>query len=199
MSKHKKISKEAKLAIVAGGVILGAMSFHPPTASADEKLPEGKHWKADAEPKMELVSFNGGASCYRQAWSTSVLVKLNVPATPANREALIAWSKAEGGHFKNKAAHNLLNTNRPMKGSWKAIGLDSIQGYPTPEAGVEATVASINLPNFAGIRTALKRGSDTQGVINAAAAAPWAMSHYKGYGWSALRSQARTDLAVSCS
>lgn len=69
MSKRKKqkLSKEAKLVIAAGGIVLGAMSYHSPAANADMAAPEGKHFRADAhaEPSSKpKVNFGPLSSKY---------------------------------------------------------------------------------------------------------------------------------------
>jgi hypothetical protein len=142
--------------------------------------------------------YNGSQSCYLQQWSTDVLKGIGAPVQADTQEVMVAWADIEAGHFGNAAKHNPLNTNRPTKNSFVAIGLDSIRGYNTPEAGVEATVQSLKLPAFAKIVAGFRRGNDPQGTVTAIKAAPWAMSHYKGVSWTTWRAKARQQLAEQC-
>ena len=187
----KSKSKSGKIG-VKGWLVISAAGFVGASAIGQS----GKEPAASAA--TATGSYGSTPSCYRQQWSTDVLNGIGAQVKADTQEIMVAWSMIEAGHFGNAAKNNPLNTNRPTKDSYVAIGLDSIRAYKSPEAGVEATVESLKLPAFAPIVKKFKQGNDPQGTIAAIKNAPWAMSHYQGISWGVWRERARQELAAPC-
>ena len=45
----------------------------------------------------------------QEEWAKELLSRLGIKATTPNVTALVAWAKAEGGHWNNTARFNPLN------------------------------------------------------------------------------------------
>jgi len=99
---------------------------------------------------------------------TGILKGVGAPITPANLTALSAWHQAEGG----QAANNPFNTTQPLQGatSYNSVG---VRNYPTPEAGIQATVQTLTNGRYGNILGALKAGNDPTAVARAIAQSPW--------------------------
>src|SRR5690349_15122553 len=97
-----------------------------------------------------------------------ILRGVGAPITPANLTALQAWHQAEGG----QAANNPFNTTQPLQGatSYNSVG---VRNYPTPEAGIQATVQTLTNGRYGNILGALKAGNDPTAVARAIAQSPW--------------------------
>jgi len=61
-------------------------------------------------------------------WAEALLGSLGDQASPENMRALIAWERAEGGHWANSARFNPLNTTQPEPGSWSMNSV-GVQAY----------------------------------------------------------------------
>lgn len=99
---------------------------------------------------------------------TGILKGVGAPITPANLTALQAWHQAEGG----SASNNPFNTTQPLAGAtpYNSVG---VRNYPTPEAGIQATVQTLTNGRYGNILGALKQGSDPVAVAKAIAQSPW--------------------------
>lgn len=97
-------------------------------------------------------------------WMLYVCQKLGVPYNTANRKFLYGWWVAEGGNNGPKrniwpsAKYNWLNSNLHWPGSTTYNRSADIQNYPSWTAGVQATVATLKLAQYADIRGAMKTG-----------------------------------------
>jgi cell wall-associated NlpC family hydrolase len=100
-------------------------------------------------------------------WRIQVLKELSAttgidyPVTEANLRNLGAWWRAEGGHSKNTAQWNWLNTTRRMPGSKVMPGGNSagVQWFPDFRTGVRATVQTLNNGYYGSILAALRNGN----------------------------------------
>ena len=116
----------------------------------------------------------------QQAWAKDFLSRLGKPTTPDNIKAITTWMAWEGGHWKNSAHYNPLNTTLNAQGasSMNKVGVKSYLDY---EQGMKATIDTINAGKYGypKILDALSSGHDTQGVINAVNSSKWG-THIKG-------------------
>jgi hypothetical protein len=110
-----------------------------------------------------------------QEWARDFLSRLGVPVSPDNERVIIAWERAEGGHFVNSAHFNPLNTTLRQPGSTSINGV-GVQSYPDYETGMAATLTTIRANYYAEVITALEAGNNPQGVIDAIGASPWGTS-----------------------
>ena len=105
-------------------------------------------------------------------WATKFLTKLGKPVTDANLKAMTTWMAYEGGHWKNSANYNPLNTTQKAVGasSMNSVGVKSYQSW---DQGFQATVDTINNGRYKGILKALSAGNDTNAVLSAVNKSPW--------------------------
>lgn len=105
-------------------------------------------------------------------WATALLNRLGVQPTPAAKRALVGWVQAEGGHWKNQARFNPLNTTQPMPGAGNTGSQGNIKQYTSWDQGLNATVKTLRNGRYGGILQALA-GSDPAAVARAIGASPW--------------------------
>jgi peptidoglycan hydrolase-like protein with peptidoglycan-binding domain len=105
---------------------------------------------------------------YSQSVGLDILARCPAPTTAANLLALKAWAQAEGG----LARWNPFNTERPWPGAID-YNPQGVKSYPSEQAGINATVETLQQGNMAGIMLALKRGSNAYDVAYAIEASPW--------------------------
>lgn len=111
---------------------------------------------------------------------TQLLRQGGYPVTPANLQALAAWQKAEGGWTNNRAAFNPLNTTH---GSYPAMNSVGVRIYPNLQTGVKATLDTLNLPYYRGIRSLLKSGNpNIDQFAQAVYTSPWGTKRGIGSG-----------------
>ena len=108
----------------------------------------------------------------RTSWAADLLGRMKLPQTRANLTAVVAWERAEGGHFKNSARFNPLNTTQPAPGS-STINGHGVRRYRSYESGMRATVETLRLGHYRGVRAALRRGGSAAAVAAAVVASPW--------------------------
>lgn len=118
----------------------------------------------------------------QQDWAKDFLSRLGKPTTDSNIKAVTTWMAWEGGHWKNTANWNPLNTTMPAAGasSMNKVGVKSYTDY---EQGMQATLNTIkvNKYGYPAILKALESGNNTQGVIDAINSSKWG-THIKGGG-----------------
>ena len=98
------------------------------------------------------------------AWSEAILAALGAPATNANIESLGYWMQNEAGSPPSGmvGANNPINVSEPGYGGTpiRAEGHGYyLLSYPTPQAGIAATVAYLENGSYGGIVAALRAGS----------------------------------------
>src|SRR4051812_28821245 len=103
-------------------------------------------------------------------FAEAVLQGLGLPATPANLGVMVAWENEEGGHWNNSRKYNPLNTTYKMPGASYGGQQGNIASYTSWDQGVAATVKTLALPAYAGIRSALQAGNNPQAVASAVGA-----------------------------
>ncbi|MGV1036322.1 MAG: hypothetical protein ACOYD0_04760 [Candidatus Nanopelagicales bacterium] len=153
-------------AVLAAGCLVG------PVASAQAV----GHPAADPPP---TTSPSSAADQQEPAISTpgdfaiALLNRANWPVTGNNVCAVIAWERAEGGHFVTGSSRfNPLNTTQPMPGDsiFNSVG---VRNYPNWNTGLTATVSTLALPYYNYIRLALGDGRDAASVIEAVGNSLW--------------------------
>jgi len=110
-----------------------------------------------------------GAGSTGTAWARSLLAAGGWPATGCNTGAVVAWERAEGS---TPAWHNLLDTTLREPGS-HPVNSVGVQAYPSVQAGLAATVATLRGGPYGPILAALAAGDNAQAVADAVAASPW--------------------------
>jgi len=102
-------------------------------------------------------------------WRQELLGSLGAPSTPGNLQFLDAWSKAEGGGATNNPFNTTLGGVKGAS-SYNPVG---VQNYPTPQAGIQATLDTLRNGRYGGIVGALKQGGDPMAAAKALTASPW--------------------------
>jgi len=110
-----------------------------------------------------------------QEWAKDFLSRLGVPDSPDNEKVIVAWERAEGGHFANDAHFNPLNTTLVVAGA-TSINSVGVKSYPDYETGMQATLTTIRAGYYTDVISALQAGNNPQGVIDAVGASPWGTS-----------------------
>lgn len=105
-------------------------------------------------------------------WAQALLTRMGLPTTTSNVAAVTAWETAEGGHWHNSDRYNPLNTTQPEPG---AVSTNSagVKAYTSWDQGLTATVQTLSNGMYAGILTALARGSSADDVVSAVVKSPW--------------------------
>jgi hypothetical protein len=109
----------------------------------------------------------------QQGWANQFLSKLGVPVTASNLQAVTTWMAWEGGHWKNSAHNNPLNTTLKTSQSTGSMNSVGVQRYASWDAGLDATLQTIRNGRYGNILAALQAGNDPQAVIQAINASPW--------------------------
>lgn len=109
----------------------------------------------------------------QQGWANQFLSKLGVPVTASNLQAVTTWMAWEGGHWKNSANYNPLNTTLKTSQSTGSMNSVGVQRYASWDAGLDATLQTIRNGRYGNILAALQAGNDPQAVIQAINASPW--------------------------
>ena len=119
----------------------------------------------------------------RKDWATQFLTKLGKPVTDANLTAVSTWMAYEGGHWKNSAHYNPLNTTLKTSSATGSMNSVGVKRYNSWDAGLDATVQTIkaNKYGYPAILDALSKGTDTAGVLAAVNHSKWG-THIPGYG-----------------
>ena len=117
-------------------------------------------------------------------FAVSVLYGLGITPTFNNTTAMQVWMSAESG-----------NQNDPL--NVRNLQQGGNFTFPTQQAGIAATVATINQPNMAPIKAALSASVTPATFAKAAAATPWDAGHYAGSDFLAGLDGPRTGWGAS--
>jgi len=119
----------------------------------------------------------------KKDWATQFLTKLGKPVTDANLTAVSTWMAYEGGHWKNSANYNPLNTTLKTTGSTSSMNSVGVKRYDSWDSGLDATIKTIkaNKYGYPAILDALSKGNDTAGVLAAVNHSKWG-TKIPGYG-----------------
>jgi hypothetical protein len=126
-------------------------------------------------------------------WAKAMLKALGAPVKEDSIDALKTWARFEGGHFKNKADFNPLNTTYSMAGA-TSMNKVGVKAYKNWDDGIHATVASLtgnraSERGYAAIVEALRKGADKEAILAAVNKSAWVngenkASNYKFSGSS---------------
>lgn len=91
-------------------------------------------------------------------WRVAVLNAIGAKPTKQNMQFLSTWQRWEGGHTKNDAKFNWLNTTRATGGSVRSINSVGVQAYKNFGAGIRATVETLQNGRYDDIVAGLMSG-----------------------------------------
>lgn len=133
---------------------------------------------------------NPGEVSTPATFSFALLRNLGLPHEQAQLDMMTGWVKAEGGHWKNAAKYNPLNTTLELSGDKGPINSAGVRAYASWAQGMEATVSTLSEPRYAGIRSAITSG-DKGAFVSAVVASKWGtpkepLASIVGAGGSAL-------------
>ena len=94
-----------------------------------------------------------------QSWERALLKSLRVPVTRQNIKFLQSWQRWEGGHTKNDATYNWLNTTRNTPGAVRSINEVGVKAYRDFRSGIQALNQTLNNGRYGDILDALKAGN----------------------------------------
>jgi murein DD-endopeptidase MepM/ murein hydrolase activator NlpD len=110
-------------------------------------------------------------------WATGLLKKLGAPVQDSSINALTTWMRHEGGHWKNSANYNPLNTTLDVSNNESMNGV-GVKRYKSWEEGYTGTIGTLT-GNKAGDRgytaivDALKAGAPTNDILAAINNSAW--------------------------
>lgn len=110
---------------------------------------------ASTSPAIDLVD-----------WAGELLRILGYPTTGENHAAIVAWALAEGGHNKNTAAWNPLNTSKSWPGA-VTINSHGVKAYPSRDVGLAATAATIRLSYYTAVVAAFRSNAGAPAIAEA--------------------------------
>lgn len=139
----------------------------------------------------------------QKEWASSLLSALGAPASDSNVSALLTWSRFEGGHWKNSAAYNPLNTtlDKPGASSMNSVG---VKRYTSWEQGINATVSTL-LGNrskergYSAIVDALRSDAGVSAVLGAVNQSAWVHGEGKPSNYNFPRGGATSGFGASFS
>lgn len=110
-------------------------------------------------------------------WATGLLQKMGAPVNDASVNALTTWMRHEGGHWKNSANYNPLNTTLDM-GNSESMNSVGVKRYKSWEEGYAATIGTLTGKNagdrgYTAIVDALKSGASTDSILGAINNSAW--------------------------
>jgi murein DD-endopeptidase MepM/ murein hydrolase activator NlpD len=122
-------------------------------------------------------SVNMSASGSQAEFATSLLAGLGAPLTEGNVKALTTWMRFEGGHWKNSAKYNPLNTTLTVPGS-TSMNSVGVKAYTNWNEGLQATISTLtgakaDARGYTAIVNALRSGTDPNSVLDAVNNSAW--------------------------
>jgi hypothetical protein len=145
------------------------------TPSTSELLGTGS--ASNTSSMSSGLSANMSASGSEAEFATSLLSGLGAPLTEGNVKALTTWMRFEGGHWKNSAKYNPLNTTLTVPGatSMNSVG---VKAYANWNEGLQATISTLtgskaDARGYTAIVNALRSGTDPNSVLDAVNNSAW--------------------------
>lgn len=131
----------------------------------------GKSLKSGSSGTAGIILGTGD----KKQWATEFLTKLGKPLTDSNINAVTTWMAWEGGHWKNSAHYNPLNTTLGTKNATGSMNSVGVKRYNSWGAGLDATIQTISTGKYGydAILNALSKGNDAQAVISAINSSKW--------------------------
>ena len=116
-------------------------------------------------------------------FAEALLTLITRPVTENNVRSIVAWIGAEGGHYKNGARYNPLNTTWRMPGDRffgavvpagkPNVDYPDVRAYASWRSGLEATAKTLQNGYYPKILAALDNDADPEVTIAAIKASPW--------------------------
>lgn len=138
--------------------------------------PNGTFMPADKATKSGTYKAILGTGSEKE-WATGLLNRLGAPVTESAIAALTTWARFEGGHWKNSANYNPLNTTYSLNNapSMNSVGVKS---YASWEDGYAATIGTLtgnqaDQRGYTAIVNALKSGASTDSILSAVNNSAW--------------------------
>jgi len=91
-------------------------------------------------------------------WRVDTLRGLGAPVTKKNIDFLSTWQRWEGGHTKNDARFNWLNTTASAPGAVREINSVGVKAFDSYQNGVGATIQTLNNGRYGDVVEALRSG-----------------------------------------
>lgn len=120
----------------------------------------------------------------RLDWARDLVSRMRARDSFEVLSFVVAWERAEGGHFVASSMYNPLNTTMDAEGA-VVINSHGVKSYPDYETGMDATLRTIYLSYYTGVVAGMEAG-DGQGALTALIESPW--------GTGALAQQIYDDL-----
>ena len=143
--------------------------------SSSDLLKTGNASNTSSPSKSVSTSVSGTGN--QAEFATSLLTGLGAPLTESNVKALTTWMRFEGGHWKNSAKYNPLNTTLKVPGatSMNSVG---VKAYANWDEGIQATISTLtgskaDARGYTAIVNALKAGTDPNSVLDAVNNSAW--------------------------
>ena len=110
-------------------------------------------------------------------WASALLQKMGAPVTESSIAALTTWARHEGGHWKNSANYNPLNTTLDMSNN-ESMNSVGVKRYKSWEEGFAATIGTLtgnkaDERGYTAIVNALKSGASTESILAAVNNSAW--------------------------
>ena len=86
-----------------------------------------------------------------QDWRVDVLKSIGAPVTKQNLNFLTVWQRWEGGHTKNDARYNWLNTTKQAPGVVRSINSVGVKAFDSYQNGIRATAATLMNGRYDGL------------------------------------------------
>jgi murein DD-endopeptidase MepM/ murein hydrolase activator NlpD len=143
------------------------------TPSTSELLGTGAASNTLSTSNALSMSSSGSES----EFAASLLTGLGAPLTEGNVKALTTWMRFEGGHWKNSAKYNPLNTTLTVPGS-TSMNSVGVKAYANWNEGLQATISTLtgskaDARGYTAIVNALKSGTDANSVLDAVNNSAW--------------------------
>ncbi|AEJ41358.1 hypothetical protein TPY_3206 [Sulfobacillus acidophilus TPY] len=92
-------------------------------------------------------------------WARNILDALGAPPTPANMTIMAGWIVGEHGWNWDGTGNNPMNTTWNMQAPGEhSINSVHVQAYPTAQVGLQATLNTLQQPEYAPLVQALQAG-----------------------------------------
>jgi len=170
----------AALVGVTGLSVAAATSSSDDTSGGSDTTPNGLLPRTDGTVASKSATDNSisnkNAKAGKKSFALALLRKLDITPTDTAINAVMAWQQEEGGHWKNSAAYNPLNTTYD-EGAVAVLNKEGVKAYGSWESGVNATAATLTGANskargYDRIISALKSGDQTD-IYAAILASSW--------------------------
>ena len=92
-------------------------------------------------------------------WRRSLLKRIGAPVTPQNLKFLSTWQRWEGGHTKNDARFNWLNTTKSAPGVVRSVNSVGVKAFDSFDSGIHATALTLMNGRYDDIVGGLKKGN----------------------------------------